>query len=125
MRFGNVTDFSWQDSALFLAMTIETPDRAGNGIYLYTPRTGQLSVLDGSRERYRGVPWRKGGDDLAVLRSRDVDGWDQPTHEVLVWRGLARTPRASRFDPRGAPGVPEAMRIAEHRPLSWLDDGDA
>ncbi|MBI2402134.1 MAG: hypothetical protein HYV20_05265, partial [Gemmatimonadetes bacterium] len=123
MRFGNVTDFAWQDSALFLAMTIETPDRAGNGIYLYTPRTGQLTVLDGSRERYRGLAWRKDGDDLAVLRSRDVNGWEQPTHEVLVWRGLAKTPRASRFDPRGAPGFPEGMRIAEHRVLSWSDDG--
>ena len=124
MRFGNVTDFAWQDSAAFLAMTIETPDRVGNGIYLYTPRTGQLTVLDGSRERYRGLAWRKDGDDLAVLRSRDVEGWEQPMHEVLVWRGLARTPRASRFDPRGAPGFPPALRIAEHRQLSWSDDGE-
>jgi len=124
MRFGNVTDFSWQDSARFLAMTIETPDRAGNGIYLYTPRTGQLTVLDGSRERYRGLAWRKDGDDLAVLRSRDLNGWEQPTHEVLVWRGLGTAPRASRFDPRGTTGFPADMRIAEHRAVTWSDDGE-
>ncbi len=124
MRFGNVTDFAWQDSASFLAMTIETPDRAGNGVYLYTPRTGQLTVLDGSRERYRGLAWRKDGYDLAVLRSREASGWERPTHEVLVWRGLGKTPRASRFDPRGAPGFPEGMRIAQYRPLSWSDDGE-
>jgi dipeptidyl aminopeptidase/acylaminoacyl peptidase len=124
MRFGNVTGFAWQDSAAFLAMTVETPDRAGNGIYLYAPRTGRLSVLDGSRERYRGLAWRKDADDLAVLRSLEVSGWEQPTHEVLVWRGLTRTPRASRFDPRGAAALPAAMRLAEHRPVSWSDDGE-
>lgn len=124
MRFGNVTDFAWQDSAALLAMTIETPDRAGNGVYLYDPRAGRLTVLDGSRQRYRGLAWRKDRDDLALLKAQDVDGWEQPTHEVLAWRGLAKTPRASRFDPRGTTGFPEATRIAEHRPLKWSDDGE-
>lgn len=40
MRFGNVTEFAGQDSGAFLAMTVETPDQAGNGVYLYDPRAG-------------------------------------------------------------------------------------
>ena len=52
--------------------------------------------------------------------------YEEPTHTILAWKGLARG-RGTRleFDPATVDGFPADTRIVDFRPLQWADDGSA
>lgn len=123
-NFGNVSGFAWADRETLLALTIETESGPGNGVHLYNPESGTLRVLESSEAVYRGLAWREDETDLAVLRSREDEGFEEDTHLVLAWYDLdSGRPRKVTFDPDTH--VDAALRVAEQRPLAWSDDGSS
>jgi dipeptidyl aminopeptidase/acylaminoacyl peptidase len=107
-----------------MALTIKTASGSGNGVQLYDAGAGTLRSLDRSESDYRMMTWREDDDDLAVLRSRSDEGFEEETHLILLWRDLAGAPvPALVFDPAEAQAFPEGMRVAEHRGLRWSEDG--
>ncbi|MGD8330219.1 MAG: prolyl oligopeptidase family serine peptidase, partial [Acidobacteriota bacterium] len=126
VNFGNVSEFSWQDDAPRLAMTVDTEGGAGNGVQLYDAAAGTLLSLDSGDATFTELSWRKDAADLAVLRSVEDAAHEEPTHVVLAWRGLDDGASDSlRFDYHAAPGADPDMRVVEHRAPSWSDDGSA
>ena len=122
--FGNVSEFAWQDKGRLLAFAIAAEDKTGNGVQLFDPSNGSLRALDSSAAIYSGLSWRKEADDLAVLRSKDDERRDSPTHIAIAWRGLNDpAARPVTFDPAPSGGVPAGMRTVGYRRPSWSDDG--
>ncbi len=126
INFGNVTEYAWQDDAPRLAMTVATAGGAGNGIQLYDAAAGTLVVLDSADATFTQPTWRKDAADLAVLRSVEDEGHEEPTHLVLAWRDLdAGVSAPLRFDHRELADfdLTGKMRVVEHRAPQWSDDG--
>lgn len=125
---GNVDDFAWRDGGALLALTYRTASGAGNGITLFDPDSGVLRSLDAADTRYRGLTWRDDAGDLAVLRAVEVEGRDDPGHDLLLWRGLDgplpdRLPSARILEARGRADLPDSLRLPEASGVSWSDDG--
>lgn len=125
-NFGNVSGFAWQETGTLLAMTIDAENNAGNGVRIFDPASGLLRTLDSDTATYTGLAWRDDADDLAVLRAKRDTAYEDGTHVVLAWKGLAGK-RAIRktFDPAADRSFPADTRIVDFRPLSWADDGSA
>ncbi len=121
---GNVDTYAWSPSGHLLAVTLLSESGAGGGVQLFDPGTGTLRVLDRSDATYDQLTWREDDDDLAVLRARSDEGFDEDTHVVLLWRDLNRGVRpALAFDPDAQAGFPGGMRISEDREPEWSADG--
>jgi dipeptidyl aminopeptidase/acylaminoacyl peptidase len=126
--FGNVAEFAWQDRGRLLALTIDADAKAGNGVQVFDPQTGQLRLLDSGEAAFSGLTWREKDDDLACFRSRSDDGYEEDTHIVLAWRDLAGSePAAVRrsYDQTADKAFPTDMRIVPFRRLQWAKDGRA
>jgi dipeptidyl aminopeptidase/acylaminoacyl peptidase len=124
MALGNVDAYDWSPTGHLMAVIIETASGSGNGVQLYDAGEGTLRSLDRSEGDYRMLTWREDDDDLAVLRSRVDEGFEEDTHVILHWRDVGRTPGPARvFDPGEAEAFPEGMRVAEHRRPRWSEDG--
>lgn len=125
-NFGNISSFSWQDEGDRLAMIIDAEGKAGNGIQLYDPSTGILRTLDSSDAVYTTLAWREESDDLAVLRVREDDDYEDDTHEIIAWRRLSsRRSEKLVYDHSADENFPAGMRVVDMRPLNWADDGSA
>lgn len=126
VNFGNVSGFAWQEEGTLLALLVDAEGQAGNGVQLFDPATGVLRTLDSKPARYTGLTWKEEDDDLAVLRVRaDDDRYEDSTHVILAWTGLAgRNPRKRVFDPDSVAGFPAETRIVSFRSLRWSDDGE-
>jgi dipeptidyl aminopeptidase/acylaminoacyl peptidase len=122
--FGNVSMFSWQETGSLLAMAIDAEHRAGNGVRLYDAGTGVLRTLVADSLEFVALTWRSKADDLAVMRVHNDPAFEEPTHAILVWRGVAarRTTQAT-FDPAVRAGFPDAHRVVDAREPRWSEDG--
>jgi dipeptidyl aminopeptidase/acylaminoacyl peptidase len=128
INFGNIAQTAWQDGGGLLAMSVAAEGRNGNGVHLYDPSTGLLRALASGDADFRQLTWRKDAADLAVLRSVEDEDFEEPTHQVLVWRNLATiavgaTVETLVFDPASRSDFPRAMRVVDSRAPAWSDDG--
>lgn len=122
VNFGNVASFSWSERGALIALLVATGADAPDGVQVYNAATGRIQALDASASAYRHLAWRKNSDDLAVLRSLEP-GDSAKEYTLLAWRGLAGTqPTTLALDARAA-GLPDTLRVVEHRAPSWSDDG--
>ena len=122
--FGNVADAKWRPAGAVLAMTVHGQNRAGNGVRTFDPATGVLRTLESDTAEYTGLIWREDDDDLAVLRIRKVEGYEEPTHTVVLWRDASSSdPERVVLDPLTHASFPAAHRIVDHYDLRWSDDG--
>ena len=123
-HFGSVAEYAWQEDGTLLALAISASDRAGNGIQLFNSATGALRILASGDVLFTGLSWREDEDDLAAFRSREHETYEEPTHLVLAWRGLAEAGEGTKlnYDHGEDPDFPAAMRVVDYRELEWSDD---
>ncbi len=124
MNFGNISEYAWQEDGMLLALITDAEGRAGNGVQVFDTETGVLRPLDSNPTRYTGLSWRKQSDDLAVLREREDDDYDTPTHVVLTWRGLKDDNPTQRILDSSTAGLPKDSRIIDGYTPEWSKDGD-
>ena len=87
--------------------------------------THRLRTLASTPAGYTGLAWRPSGDDLAALRARGSDDWEDETHVLLAWEDLgAASPPQHRFDPKTIDAFPDTLRIVDYRTPKWPDDGN-
>jgi dipeptidyl aminopeptidase/acylaminoacyl peptidase len=124
INFGNVSSWAWQEEGALLAMVVDAENRAGNGVRLFNARTGVVRMLVADTAEFTGLVWRAKSDDLAVLQVRRDTTFEEPTHRVHVWRGVA-TPRVrhATMDPATRAGFPAEHRVVDARPLHFSEDG--
>ncbi len=112
--FGSVIEYAWQDEGTLLAMTVGTESKSGNGVQLFDSGNGVTRALDSEPAIYTGLRWRKNSADLAVLRTRAQDGYEDETCIVLAWKDATQP---FRFDQAAD------WRIVRHRAPVWSEDG--
>jgi dipeptidyl aminopeptidase/acylaminoacyl peptidase len=122
VNFGNIASFSWSERGALIGLLVATGTSSPNGVHVYDARSGRLQALDASESTYRHLVWRKDSDDLAVLRALTA-GDSAQAYVLIAWRALAGArPVALTLDAYAA-GLPDTLRVVEHRAPVWSDDG--
>ena len=123
VHFGAVGSSSWCETSPLLAMTVDAPEKAGNGVRIYDAATGMLRTLDSRDEKYVSLRWREDSADLAVLREQSFEEDEDVSHDVLAWRGLdGENPKVTTFDLRKS--HPEVdLRVVDFAGIRWTEDG--
>jgi dipeptidyl aminopeptidase/acylaminoacyl peptidase len=121
--FGSVSEMAWQDKGSLLALAITVEGGVGNGVQLFDSVSGTLRVLDSSASTYTGLSWRKDSASLAALRSQSNDGHEGPTHVLLAWPDVTRTPATARELDAGKSGLAGDLRVVRFRAPRWSEDG--
>ncbi|MDX1675516.1 MAG: hypothetical protein R3314_12035, partial [Longimicrobiales bacterium] len=125
VNFGNVGEFAWQEDGPLLAMTVDAADNAGNGVRVWDADDGAIRVLDSRPADYSELRWRDDAPDLVVLRAREDDDREKPTHAVLAWKDVEGRTRAFAFEPATREDFPADTRIVEYRAPAFSEDGEA
>ena len=88
-----------------------------------TPSNGTLRVLDSSASTYTGLSWRKDSAALAALRSQSNDAREGPTHVLLAWPDVTRTPPPRESSMQARVDLRAISRIVRFRAPRWSEDG--
>jgi len=127
--FGNISEYAWENrkkTGRLLAMAVSTPDKTGNGIELFDPKSGSLKALDSSNSIYSNFVWRKDSSDLAALKSKSDDKHDGSTYLVLAWKGLdGGSVSMKQYDPTADSKFPDKLRTVAFRRPQWSENGNS
>jgi dipeptidyl aminopeptidase/acylaminoacyl peptidase len=123
-NIGNVAEFAFDKSGRYLALVIDAPDKAGNGIQLRDMETGVASVLDSDKASYERLTWTREGDGLAVLKGTEDKRYTDKVYAVVGFTGFgaSRVPQRVVYDPAADKSFPEGMSVSPARAPSWTED---
>ena len=122
-NIGNVNQFEFDDSGKLLAYTVDAPDRLGNGIYLFDPKSGESRALNTAQADFDQLTWGGDSGNLAVLRGDKVRGMKQKENVVLAWLGAGSgEPKAIVYDPSKDASFPKGMVVSEYAAPRWSKD---
>ena len=125
-HFGRVTSHAWSEAGAWIALTVNAPDKKGNGLRVYHAADGMLRTLDSDEAEYVGMTWREDSADLAVMRKTDYEDEEDSTLAVLAWTNVAKKgSEPNVFDHLTSEDFPEDLRVVDYDGLRWSDDGDA
>lgn len=121
----NVTEYAFDDAALWLAYAIATPDSLGNSIQLRRLHNGETRVLDASKAGYRRLTW---GDSLQAFAAVRVVGDTASDNDevvtVLAWPRVASNDAARVIDARTS-GVPAGKVISGDYAIAFSRDASS
>lgn len=120
---GDVNEFAFDDNGDYLAYTVETRDRFGDGVHLRHAKTEVTKVLDSERAVYRRLTWADSGASLAVLRGIPDSAAADTNYSIVAWRDVAQAPVT--YTPSEASGLPAGMRLSGERAPRWAWDRTA
>lgn len=120
---GNVDDFAWQDGGRALAATLRTAWGTANGVVVFDPESGVLRTIESGDADYRALTWHEESSRLAVLRSREEDSRDDPTHDVLLWSDATTSDEPRVLVAVDTPVLGLERRLTEHAGISFSEDG--
>lgn len=123
---GDVGEFAFNKAGRFLAYTVASGDRKGNGLYLLEPATGKLEVLDSAELEYAGLSWDEKGTALAVLKGLKGQGLREKDNSLVTFTGIGaaasgRTagPVRTEYDPARDAAFPKGFVISERRAMRF------
>ena len=124
LNIGNVAEFAFDKSGRHLALVIDAPDKAGNGVQLRDMESGVVSVLDSDKASYERLAWTRKGDGLSVLKGTDDKRYSDRVYAAIGFAGFgaAGGPQRAMYDPAIDKSFPEGMSIAPTRGAAWTDD---
>jgi dienelactone hydrolase len=123
LTFGNVSEFSWNESGSLLAMIVDVEGHTGNGVQLLNAQTSAIRSLDAGDMHYTGLVWHSKGDNLAALRSRVDSAFADTSYTIMAWRGLSASPSKLAYDFGTDASFPKGLRVASYRAPQWSEDG--
>lgn len=124
-NFGNVSDFKWQDEGELLAMIIDADNKAGNGVQLFNPVSGNLKVLDSKDSKYESLNWRQKSNDLVFSRVEEDSVYEEDSFSIHVWEGLgSKSTQSYTFNHAGAENFPVDYRIVDTGSIKWSKNGE-
>ena len=107
LNIGNVAEFAFDKSGRYLALVIDAPDKAGNGVQLRNMESGVVSVLDSDKASYERLAWTEKGDGLAVREGH--------RGQALHGQGLRGWSGSGTSAPRAARSAPSTTRPPTRR----------
>ncbi len=123
LTIGDVGEFGFDWSGEWLAYTVETTSRVGNGVQLRNMKTDVVRPADASKGLYRRLTWADSGMALAVLRGMPDSANTDTLYSVVAWKNFVTgTPTRTVYEPSAATGFPAAMKITSDRAPRWTQD---
>lgn len=126
VNVGNVGEFGFDHDGRYLAYTVATADRVGDGIQLRDLGTDVVRPIDGARADYRRLAWADSGLALAALRVT-VDSAARDTNVALVAFNDfgAAGPKKTVLELDARSDAPAGMAISPDRGPTWSEALDA
>jgi|CXWL01.1.fsa_nt_gi dipeptidyl aminopeptidase/acylaminoacyl peptidase len=125
LAVADVGEFGFDWSGEWLAYTVETSSRVGNGVQLRNMKSEVVRVADNSKGLYRRLTWADSGLALAVLRGMPDSAATDTLFAVVTWKNFTATgPTRTIYEPSPATGFPAKMKIAGDRAPRWTQAFD-
>jgi len=121
---GNVSEYAFNDSGSKLAVLLDAHKELGNGAHLYDLTNGKVTVLDSDNTSFKELTWNEDGNALAFLKEHENDDFKKPTHHVLAFKNLKKSPREFAFNQQDLTSFPDSFRVVDYRGLQWSDDNN-
>jgi len=123
-NIGNVAEFAFDKSGRYLALVMDAPDKAGNGIQLRDMETGVVMVLDSDKASYERLTWTEKGDGLAVLKGTEDKRYADKVYSAVGFTGFGAgsVPQRVIYDPASDKTFPDGMSISPNRSAAWTED---
>ncbi len=124
---GNVSDFAFDKNGRFLAWTVGTVDKAGNGLQVRDMGTGAIRSLESDdRATYSRMSWSEDGESLSLLKALEDRTPGTFRYFVMGLTGFgAATPQKTVFNPATSPDFPAGMMVSPNRNPTWSADRSA
>lgn len=126
-NMGKVDAYSFNDDGDWLAYTMSTNDRVGNGVQLRNMKTGSSRSLENAPVKYSYLAWVDSSNALSVMRGH-VDSIARDTVfsvELFSKFGPDGPSKKLLFDPAGRRDFPAGWKLASDRAPRWADDMSA
>jgi dienelactone hydrolase len=123
LNIGNVAEFAFDKSGKYLALIIDAPEKAGNGIQLRNMETGVLSVLDSDKASYERLAWTEKGDAFSLIKGTDDKKYKDKVYAAIGYTDFAAAggPKKTLYDPAADKTFPEGMSISPNRGATWTE----
>ncbi|HEX6307588.1 MAG TPA: prolyl oligopeptidase family serine peptidase [Longimicrobiales bacterium] len=126
-NMGVVGDYAFDEDGRWLAYTMETPDRVGNGVQLRDMSTNVARSLESDRLLYSHLAWVDSSRALSVMRGRIDRESNDTIFSIRVFRRISERGAGETltFEPEAASGFPEGWKLASERAPRYADDMSA
>ncbi len=122
MNFGNVSSFAFNKTGQWLAYTVDAYAKAGNGVFLRNMGTGEISVPESDKAKYKSLRWTEKGEGFTVLKEVSDDNWKDDLHHVVAFRPTRSGFEKIIIDPANTNGFPDGMTVSPNRAAVWSDN---
>lgn len=127
---GNTGEYLLDKKSDYIAYTLSTEDKRGNGIYLYHPKNRTTKAIQTGNFIYSNLSWNKEKLALAAYKyTKDKDKVDYEKMSLLVISGInSKMPVTFEYNVKDFQGMPENMGPAEKteqsaNKITWSGDG--
>jgi len=122
-NIGNVNLFELNESARFLAYTVDAAERLGNGLYLLDLTTNEARALASAAADFDQMAWSEKGANLTALRGDKKATSKHKDNVLLVFTGVGTaSQQMMEFDPTKTAGFPAGMVVSEFTPPRFTRD---
>lgn len=127
---GDIGEYLTDKKSDYIAYTITSEDKRGNGIYIYNPANMTTRALETGNFRYSNLSWNSQKNALAAYRYNKIDEEvDYTNMHILVIGGIDSTIHKSEYLVNEIDGLAEDMgpavnSSAQSNAITWSEDGD-
>jgi len=128
---GNIGEFLIDKKSEYVAYTISSEDKRGNGIYLYNPKKMTTRALQTGNYLYSNLSWNKDKNSLAALKYNKVkEKIDFENMSIVVVSGIdSDHPESSEYKVKDIEGMPEnmgpAVKFSNYsNEITWSNDDE-
>lgn len=126
LSIGNVSEFDFDETGRWLAWTVATEGKAGNGVQLRDMETGVIRALESDEAVYSRLHWTDDTDGLTVLKAIEDDDYEEDLHAVVGFKAFGEGgPTKVSYDPTTDEAFPDGMTISPNRTPQWTESLDA
>ncbi len=126
-NMGRVKEYAFNKDGDWLAYTMDTPDRIGNGVQVRNMKTGAARSIESSQLVYSQLAWVDSSRALSVMRAR-IDTVARDTSvsiEAFTSFGADGPAKRIVFDPSAREDFPRGWKLAGDRAPRYADDMSA
>ena len=120
-NIGNVGQYDFDDSGNWLAYTVDSESKLGNGVYVVNLATGDTRALDNSSLEYDALAWATDSKALLALRGETPKGKTLRENVLVVWSDASQG-GPTVWDPSKDSSFPQGYVLSEMSAPRWSRD---
>jgi dienelactone hydrolase len=120
---GSVSGAEFNKPGSWLAYTVSSADRDGNGVYLVGVGNWQRRTLDNAKADYARLTWDDSGTAVAALRGMDRRGFTERENSLLAFAAVGTgEPTTYVLGRKELSGLPDSLVISDKGTVAWSTD---